>query len=148
MMVVLVSAHDGRGDRLTETMIMATKVTTMTRAHAKYIADDLQQLLAGWALERGLTVEVGGGSFDNLSFKPRVTFRVGETANGQSAEQAEFERDCMIVGLQPTDYGRTFGAYTVVGLNLRRPKKPVTLRHMDGRTFRTTVDHVLRSLKK
>jgi hypothetical protein len=94
----------------------------------------------------GLTVQVGGGSYDELSFRPKVEFKVAD------ADRAEFERFAKLVGLEPSDFGATFSSngntFTVAGINLRASRFPVNVRRADGKMFKMPEATVAKRLKE
>jgi hypothetical protein len=114
----------------------------MTKALAETIGADLKVALQFVAEKHGL--EVLGGTWDNQMFRPRIEFTSGDGA------KVVFERYAASVGLEPTDFGRTFSfsghVHTIVGVNIGRTK-PVNTRRDDGREYQWTADAVRRALR-
>jgi hypothetical protein len=111
-------------------------IEKMDKAALKLIADMSQTALDAVAEELGITVKIGGGSYDPAvgTFKPKVTFSLG------NAEQLAFERTATLIGLEPEDYGKTFEhnghTYKLVAINLRAPRFPVLAEREDGKQFK------------
>jgi hypothetical protein len=115
------------------------RYTTITKQDARRINEELTALLKPWAVAHGLDLRLGGGTFDSMSFKPRLELTVAANADGKSKAQAEFEQYATMLGLAPSDYGKTIRdgqrTYTVVGLTMRRGRgrAMVALTRDDGR---------------
>lgn len=114
---------------------------TITKADAKSLAAELRLLLAGFGEKHGLTVAINGGSYDETMYKPRLVFTVKQTVTGRPPAQGDFERYAEMLGLKPTDYGRTFinrgTEYRITGLRLggRKGAKVDVVRVSDNRPF-------------
>jgi hypothetical protein len=86
---------------------------------------------------------VGNGTYDDTQVKGslKLEIEVGQTADGKTAAQVEFERSARFFGLTPEDFGVEFGyagkRYKVAGLNLKSKKKkqPLLITDPSGNTF-------------
>lgn len=112
----------------------------MNKDKARQIAEDIKAGLEAVAAKHGLTVTISGGRFDDGSFKPKVEFaEIGNAA-------ADFARYAPSFGLQASDYGKviTHGgrSFTVTGLRLNAPKRPVLATDKNGKTFIFTVQAI------
>jgi hypothetical protein len=62
----------------------------------------------------------------------------------------EFEKYCILFGLEPKDYNRQFKSngtvFTIYGLNLKAKTMPVLARTTDGRGFKFGAETVKRLL--
>lgn len=110
----------------------------MDKNKARLIADDLTAMLNAVATKHGLTVKLGGGTFDGNTFKPKIVFSEAGSA------KSDFERYAPSFGLAATDFGKTFYCsgrpFTVTGLRLKARKRPVEAISTDGRTFLFTTE--------
>jgi hypothetical protein len=104
---------------------IVTDTITIDRMACRKIAARAQEALEAVAAEFGLTVTVGGGSYDPTtnSFRPKVEFAAADAA------QREFEQYATLYDLSPDDFGRTFTSqgrtFTVAGVAPRSPKRPI-----------------------
>lgn len=118
----------------------------MDKAKAKALSTEVDAALQAIAERNGLSVKVGGGSYDAGSFRPKVEFKEGD------ADASEFAQFASMYGLKPEDFGRQFIAngklFKVSGLAIRSPKRPVLATQVStGRVFKfddDTVAHLLR----
>ena len=122
-------------------------MTAIDKATVRQIAEEAREALQAVAEAHGMTVKVGGGSYDPTigTFKPKVEFSLGD------AERLEFERNAPFYGFQAEDYGRQFmnpnGTFKIVGFNNRAPKRPILAEHVTtGRRYRFP-ESAVRSLK-
>lgn len=118
-------------------------ITGFDRETCKRLTADLEAALQQFAAERGLSLLSRGGTFDPpLSFTAKIEFRITATADGRSADQARFERDCGLVGLTAADFGRTFmfagQTYIVADLNVGRAKPLIATR--DGKRYAFSIE--------
>jgi hypothetical protein len=94
-----------------------------------------------------LVLSLGNGSFDPSTFNVKATF----TVTSAGGVPADFARNCERFGLSAEDYGRTVitdDAYTIDGVNPRRPKYPVSVtRKRDGKRFKWTATYTKRALQ-
>ena len=107
----------------------------MDKQTVRRIAAEAQVALDEVAARHGMTVKIGGGSFnpEGGTFTPKVTFSEGD------AERKSFEQVAHLFNLTAQDYGRTFTyggkEYTLVGLNTRAPRYPLIVER-GGKRFK------------
>lgn len=119
----------------------------MNRQQANRIRARLEAALLTVAAECDVDVKLSGGTFNDVSFRPRVEFfdRGGE----DKREQERFRREAPLYGLDPDDLGREFvflkGKAVVVGLAKRPGRLPVLAR-FESKVYRFDVPTVMRGL--
>jgi hypothetical protein len=123
-------------------------IETMDKQAAKRVGDAVAKALDGVARELGLRLVMKGGRFDPVggTFSPKVEFKLAGEAGAQAVRK-QFEHYASMFGLDPAWYGKTFlsgdTTYMVVGLDLKRRKRPVIgARSTDGRRFVFTTEQV------
>lgn len=128
------------------------KTLSITKHEARLITDELRALLTPWAEARGLELKLGGGSFTNMSYKPRFELLVAANADGKSKSQIDFEMCANAFGLKASDYGQSYreGAhtFTVVGVNLKARGFRIEVRRDDNKLFRASGQYVATMLQK
>lgn len=119
---------------------MPHPITTFDKSTCKTLAPDVVAALEAFAAARGLDVDYRGGAFTATEFTCKVQFKIKSTADGKTAEEADFARHCGIFGLKPEHYGQTFltatGAYVLCGFALGASKMPIIGRRADGKRFK------------
>jgi hypothetical protein len=117
------------------------------RAERNNLRDDIVTALEGVAKQHGLTVRVGGGTYTEYTFAPKVEF----SCTTEAGAPAGFAYDAELVGLPRDAWGRSFAMrgeqYTIVGINLRARKYPVLAKSSSG-TYKFPADTVARLLAK
>lgn len=101
----------------------------MDKTQANAIASRMRELLAPLEREFGVTVKVGGGTYDPAGLlKPRVEI----ASAGTSKEAIAFKREAIFYGLDEQHLGAKIQlngvSYEVAGLRPRAGKKPLVLR--------------------
>jgi hypothetical protein len=121
-------------------------VERFDRATAKAIAGEVREALGEVARRHGLTLTVGGGSYYEDSFAPKVKFEV------EGADAAAFARSAPLVGLEPGDFGRVVKdgrgkSFALTAINLRAPRFPIVAKCAeDGKSYKLTEQGVARML--
>ena len=119
--------------------------TMRNRADRKALRDDIEQALQAVADKHGLTVTVGGGSYTDHTFAPKMEF----SCTTSSGAPAGFAFDAELIGIPVDCYGKTFTRageeYTIVGINLRARKYPVLAKTNSG-TYKFPADTIARLL--
>src|SRR5262249_43946333 len=112
-------------------------ITTMDKQAARLLSEATREALEHVAERFGVTVRVGGGTFDPVSgsFKPKVEY------TDPAGPEREFRANAFLFGLSPDDYGAEFTSqrkrFRVVGLNLRARTMPILCEEIaTGRTFK------------
>jgi hypothetical protein len=128
--------------------VQVEQVGQMDKAACRAIAAEAKIALEAVAEKMGLSVKVGGGSFDPTTgtFKPKVEFAM------DGADRRAFERDAVLVGLESSDFGRQITVrgkrFTINGINLRASRFPVVGKGADGKTYRFPEATVLGAFKR
>jgi hypothetical protein len=123
-------------------------IEQMDKAAARTIAAAMKAALAAVEADLGVTIEVGGGSYDPTGeFTPKVRVKLA------GADRAAFEKYAPMVGLDPADFGREFSyngkTVRISGLNLRAPRFPVILTDVKtGKTYKAPEDSVRLRLRQ
>lgn len=107
---------------------------------AKEVMRRAEAALAPLAEEFGLTLTPKGSSYDETVLRLRVELGIRQLADGRSADQAQFEKFCVIYGLSPNEFGREFEhggiRYKIVAVQPSRDKRPIVgARTRDGKRF-------------
>lgn len=111
---------------------------TIGRSEAKQISEAIAEALKPVEQELGVTITIGGGTFDPQvgTFKPKIEVSVGD------AEKNEFALNAPLFALTEDDYEREFEShghtYQLVAISTRRPKYPFVGRRLDGKQFKFT----------
>jgi hypothetical protein len=117
------------------------------RAARNNLRDAIVKALEGVATEHGLTVHVGGGTYSEYTFAPKVEF----SCTTEAGAPAGFAYDAELLGLPRDAWGKTFTQrgeeYTIVGINLRARKYPVLAKSSSG-TYKFHAGDVARLLAK
>lgn len=110
-------------------------IETIDRAACKAITEAARVALEQVANDLGLTVKLGGGKYDPTTgtFSPKIEFALPDS------DRRGFDANCMLAGLTPEDFGRTFTnagkTYRISGINPRAPK--YVIQAVDVRTGKT-----------
>lgn len=106
---------------------MTNRIKKFDRATLNRIKPEVEGAITD-AIENlgyGFTVDFGGGSFDDNSFKPKVTIVI----DGADLDRDEFEHYASLFRLSADDFGKEFSnggrKFRLVGLKPNRPKWPV-----------------------
>lgn len=116
---------------------------------------DLMKACLNVAETYGLKVEGGDLSDIDLRHGFDISFRVGiPMPDGAiySPDKAMFEALARSLGLEPSDYGRTFkmrgDLFRIVATNPNRPKYPISAERVaDGRGFKMAIENVVMYLQ-
>ena len=118
----------------------------MNKNEARALMWDVETALKQVAERHGLTVVVGGGSFTDVSFKPKVEFREA------GAGAAEWRRLASWYSVDPAAYEKVITVngrrLKLVGINTRAPRFPFIGEDPTGSKFKLTVDAVTRGLER
>jgi hypothetical protein len=110
---------------------------------------DVEKALQDIAKKYDVNIHAGHITYTSDNFKLNLEVTKKEV-NGKSYEQAEFEKYCILFGLEPKDYNRQFKSngtvFTIYGLNLKAKTMPVLARTTDGRGFKFGAETVKRLL--
>ena len=117
---------------------------TITRASLKRFNVDAEKALAAVAKKHGVQVTIGSGSFTPGYATMKIdisTFGKDGTAN--TKEAYDFGRYANLVGLKPSDFGRSFKhmgkTYEIVGLKPRSRTAPIVVKRADGKLYKMPV---------
>jgi hypothetical protein len=121
--------------------------TMRNRNDRDALRNAIVEALEGVAKEHGLTVRVGGGTYSEYTFNPKVEF----SCTTEAGAPAGFAYDAELLGLPRDAWGKTFTqrgeTYTIVGINLRARKYPVLAKGNCG-TYKFHAGDVARLLAK
>ena len=125
------------------------RIESIDKAACKAIDAEARAALEQVAEKLGLTVKLGGGSYDPTTgtYTPRVTFSV------DGAEARAWAQVAALVGLAPDDYGREIayggiGRVRLVGINLRARRFPILVERVDdGKVYKVPEASVAAFLK-
>ena len=130
--------------------VTAAPPLSLTPTLCKRLQHELVAACTKVAEQHGLTLE--GGELDNIDLRHSfdICFRIGIPLNDgslYSPEKAMFEAFAEYVGLEPSDYARTFRTggetFRITGVNLNRPKYPISaIRIADGKSFKFTPENI------
>lgn len=112
----------------------------MDRKTVRELRPRLEEALEVLAEETGLVITVGSASYSDIG----VTFKVSltEEVAGSEGMPADFQRNARVYGFDPEklwqmDFGSRGETFTVVGINTRRRKYPISaIRKRDGASFK------------
>ncbi len=122
------------------------QATGLTRAQLGALRVELERVLGPIGQRNGLTITVGGGSFDanNASFRLEVA-EVRPDGTVMTKERSDFPRYASYFGLLPTDLDRVFVssgvAYRIVGIVCRARDYPVLVERLDRPGKRLRMNH-------
>lgn len=122
----------------------------MNISEARDIVGAMKKHLALLEDDLGVTFTFGSFTYGGGKVSLKVDAATLTEVDGTSVP-ADFAAACNLVGLEPSDYGRTFTSrgrqYKVTGINLRRRKYPVSAERDDGRGFKFDSETVVRNLR-
>jgi len=121
-------------------------INAFDRETAKEVMRRAEAALAPLAAEYGLTFRPKA-SYDEATLRLRIEMGIRELADGRSADQAQFEKFCVLYELDKKDFGQEFETggtrYKIVAVQPKRFKRPVVgARVPDGKRFLFTPDQV------
>ena len=125
---------------------MTMKIETIDRATCRILGEAVDEALRPVAEKFGLAFRRESGRFTDASFTVKGTFSV----RGEGGVPKDAARHAGLLGLPEDCVGKQFMAngsiYTVEGVNIRRPKFPVSGRGIQGGRYKFTVAQVLAGL--
>lgn len=128
------------------------KIDKFDKPVCNTLRKEVEAALLPFANKYGLTLSMRGGTYNDWSWLAKVEFKVKETAEGKSAEQAEFEKYCHQFSCKPQDYGRTLTIngkeFTLIGFALNRSKFTIKVKSLDTGKIHLFVESVLRQIKE
>lgn len=133
--------------RAATTTTITETVTTMDRATVARVQREVDAALTQLGERLGLDVRMERAVFD-----PEAgTLRQSVTLSVPGAGAVAWARECALVGLLPEHFGATVTLTsgvpaTLDGINLRRPKFPVSATTAQGKRFKLTAEWVARQL--
>lgn len=119
----------------------------MDKALCRTLAAEAKIALDAIASAHGLTVKVGGGSYDAGTFRPKVVFEQADAA------KLEFETYAESFGLRPEDFGAEFTigprTYRIVGIAPRSRRFGVIALNLgDNKRYKLPETTVAMSLRR
>ena len=109
----------------------------LDRSKLREIAADMQKALELVLKRHGVEVEIGGARFTDVEATYKVRIFSGSKDN---AKQVEWNKYCVLFGMRPEDFGKTFTSngetYTIDGLNLKAKRMPILATRSDGSGFK------------
>lgn len=120
---------------------------SFTKEELRTYRMEIEEALKGVAEKHNITIHAGNIKYTENDFK--LTLEVAKKEiNGQSYEQAQFEKYCMMFGFKPKDYKKTFAMngkiFTITGFNLKAHKMPILAKGNDGKGYKFACDTVKR----
>lgn len=114
----------------------------MNKTTLENIRKDFAEFTKEMENKHGVTLKMGIIRHDDLTFKTTVEGKLLETESGQSTEQAEFEKYCILYGFEKSDYKRVIelqgDLFEFIGFNPSKPKNNVKIKSVkNGKTFIT-----------
>jgi hypothetical protein len=110
----------------------------LTCTEFKIFRKEAEQALQGLAQKYNANIMAGNIKYDTNHFTISITVRKNDIA-GKSYEQAEFEKCCVIFGLKPSDFGKTFASqgreFTICGIDMKARSMPI-LATSNGKTYK------------
>ncbi len=123
-------------------------IDRIDRATVRRLTDEAEKALEAVAEKYGMTLKRGNGRFS----PDRLTVKFDFAVATESGAPADFARKAAMLGLPEDCYGAAFTSgrttYTVTGINLRRPKYPISGEGPKGGRYKFTADSVLAGLRK
>lgn len=114
------------------------KITSFDTPTCRILSERISAAIQSVADEFGLDVKPAGGKFDTFKFTAKMELVVRETATGESAAKAEWDRWAEMFQLKKNDFGRSFTLrghiYTVSGVAPSR-KNAICATRGDGKVF-------------
>jgi len=117
------------------------KVTEFNRSEVKRLGDAIEKAVEEVGRKHGVHIKRGNARFDSSSctYKTEASL-IGADGEVRSPEAEAFKKYAHMYGLKVEDFGRsftTFGGkvYTICGLNMRAPKRPIHATNRNGKTF-------------
>ena len=112
----------------------------MNRSDAKLMMEDIKNALKGVASKYNMTLKTKGGSFDDLSFSPKIEF-VGTDSSGNSKAKIDFERYAEMFGLKAEWFGKSVRlnngeSAKIIELKTRSRKYPILVETSYGKKFK------------
>jgi len=109
------------------------EIKKITPAVCRKLRQAIDENLAEYAAETGLTVHARGASYQDNS----VTFKVEFVLDGVDLNEEEFKETHFLFNLPADSFGKefTYGGkkYKLVGLKPNRPKYPILAEHGGSR---------------
>jgi hypothetical protein len=122
-------------------------LTQLDRASVRRLTDEAERALEAVAEKYGMALKRGTGSYS----LDRLTVKFDFAVTTESGAPADFAGKASRLGLPEDCYGAAFTSggttYTVIEINLRRPKYPVSAEGPQGGRYKFTADTVLRGLR-
>ncbi len=123
------------------------KIKEITKANVKDIRAELDKHLRRASKKLGIQIKFGSVSYSDSTFSAKLT---GTIEGGKSREAEVYEYNRKVLSLPRLGRKFTSGGkkFTIVGLNNRAKKNPVMLEDADGKTYRASIETVIRDCKK
>lgn len=103
-----------------------SKITQFNRTNLKAVNDEINDVLSKVLEKYGLSVKLGDISFDDNSFKTKLTVSTGSKSDSL---KRDFEKHAPKFGLKKSDFGKTINwsgeVFKIVGIKPRSTKYPL-----------------------
>jgi hypothetical protein len=120
------------------------------KASLKSIQNECVAALSAVMAKHGITVKPAGGKFDDARFTAKFDLLIESAAADDSKKK--WDDACVFYDLKPSDFGTTFTiggtTYRLTGINMGRPKFPISAVDMSGRGFKFPKAAILKALKR
>ena len=120
---------------------------------AREFLNDIFENAAFDIKEKGFSIEVQSGSFDNNSIKFKVEMReLNADGSVTSAHARDYIRYCRQYEMEPEWLDKTFTdglgtSITIIGIKPKSSKYPIIIRKDDGKEYKATERSVLNCVK-
>lgn len=118
-------------------------MTVVDKKMLQTLRPEINEALKAIGAKFGIKLTTAAGSYDRsgLNGHFKLEIELEQTADGKSAEQAKFERDCSGFGFDKTDYRKCidYGGkqYILTGFNSQARKNPLIITGVEcGATYR------------
>ena len=130
------------------------KIEQFDKTNLRFLSTDIQQALVVVGAKYGISLTYKGARYEptNATLKIEAAI-IGANGIALQKEREDFKLYAQMYGLKPEDldkdilYGNNL--YTIVGVNLRRPKYPIIAKRIyDGKTMLLTASGVKMALAR
>jgi len=113
----------------------------ITKEFLKSFREDFAEVVKELEDKYGLVIHLGSISYGFDNFTGKIECQMG--ANQEEVEKKNFERDCRLVNLIPSDFNRIVTVqgkeYQIVGIDLGKRKYPIKVKEVStGKSYKCT----------
>ena len=115
----------------------------LTKEQFRMFRQDVNEVLKGVADKYNVDLQAGNISYSDTNFTMKLEAKAREI-NGQSFEQAEFEKYCLLYGFSKSDYNREFilngRKFYLIGFKPKASKYPALAKCEDGKNYKFSAE--------